>query len=258
MSTIFRKPMENYQGRHIGCAPGTHAALVDMVRRNIDPSSRVMDIGAHSGALLLRLQTLGFSDLVGTDLDNTRFDVPGAEFCQLDLNYPFFAKFSKNFHLITATEVIEHLDSPREFLTQIRRLLDVDGWLAISLPNVGFWEGRLKFLIKGELWGFGENNYRTQRHISPITPEQMILMMQEIGFKVIEFRTAGSFATVLKTAISFPLWLFFRLIGGSSVIGESAIYLARKADPDPDLKRPMHYRNRWQGVADRIGINAES
>ena len=62
---------------------------------------------------------------------------------------------------MTATEVIEHLDSPRDFLKQIHAILDDDGWLAISLPNVASWQGRIKFLLKGELWGFGERNYRT-------------------------------------------------------------------------------------------------
>jgi hypothetical protein len=48
-------------------------------------------------------------------------------------------------------------------------MLSDDGWLAISLPNVASWQGRVKFALKGELWGFGEKNYRAQRHISPIT-----------------------------------------------------------------------------------------
>lgn len=67
--------------------------------------------------------------------------------------------------------IIEHLDSPRNFLTECHKLLEDDGWLAISLPNVAFWEGRFKFMLTGELWGFGEKNDRLQRHISPITEE---------------------------------------------------------------------------------------
>src|SRR5262249_33482853 len=112
---LLRKPMEAYRGRHVGCAPGTHAALVEMISRHLVPTGAALDIGTHSGALLLRLQEIGFSDLVGADLDPTRFDVPGAEFKRLELNEPFAHHICKKFQLITSTDVIEHLDSPRLF-----------------------------------------------------------------------------------------------------------------------------------------------
>lgn len=254
---LMRKAMESYQGCHIGCAPGTHASLVDMIVRHVPPRAGVLDIGAHSGALLRRLQDAGFSDLTGADLDQTRFDVPGAQFKRVELNKPFAGEFQRKFGLITSTDVIEHLDSPRNFLLNVRQMLEVDGWLAISLPNVAFWEGRLKFLLKGELWGFGERNYRSQRHISPITMEQMIMLMQELGFQIAECGSGGSFATGFRNVVTFPFWAPLRLVGGPWTAGESALYLAKRAEPDPDLKRPTHYRDRWQGIPDRIGIDAE-
>lgn len=252
----LRIPMENYKGRHIGCAPGTHAGLVRMISRHVKPEGPVIDIGTHSGALLLRLKDVGFSDLTGTDLDPTRFDVPGAEFKRLELNAPFSEEFSKKFKLIVSTDVIEHLDSPRNFLTEAYKMLDDGGWVAISLPNVASWQGRLKFLLKGELWGFGQKNYILQRHISPITSEQMAMMMKEIGFDLVEYGSAGSFSTTLMNVLSFPIRAAFKAASGLSPEGECAIFLARKVAPDLDLKQPVHYRQRWQGVADDIGLTA--
>ena len=130
-------------------------------------------------------------------------------------------------------------------MIEIRKLLDENGFVAISLPNVAFFEGRIKFLLHGELWGFGGGNYLAQRHISPVTKEQMILMMQEIGLRVVEFRTAGSFATLLRWVLLSPIWLPIRLVGGPSALGESAIFLAQKSEPDPELKKPTDYRLRW-------------
>jgi SAM-dependent methyltransferase len=215
-----------------------------------------MDIGAHAGALLLRLSDAGFSDLAGTDLDPTRFDVPGASFKVLELNQPFSHQFDRRFKVITCTDVIEHLESPRNFLSEARNLLEDDGYLAISLPNVAFWEGRLKFLWKGELWGFGERNYRVQRHISPSTFSQMIMMMNEVGLEVVEYGTGGSFATGLKWIATLPLWGPLRLIGGPHCLGESAVFLAKRAEPDAELKAPLHYRDRWRGIPDRIGLES--
>jgi SAM-dependent methyltransferase len=254
MSNLFTKPLENYQGRVIGCAPGTHAALTAMISQHVVASGSVLDIGTHSGALLLRLKEIGFSDLMGVDLDPTRFDVPGAAFKRLELNEPFAGSFEKKFQLVTATDVIEHLDSPRNFLKEIHGLLDEGGWLAISLPNIASWQGRVKFLLKGELWGFGERNYRIQRHISPITREQMTMMMRELGFEVVGMRSAGSFSTPLMTALTFPFWSLSSLLQGISTLGECAIFLARKSAPDPELTQPVHYRSRWKGIPDMIGL----
>ena len=249
----LRIPMEQYKGRHIGCAPGTHAALVDMVCRHVKPGSAI-DFGAHSGALLTRLADRGFGDLSGCDLDPTRFDVPGAAFHVLDLNKPFAEALGRTFKLITATEVIEHLDSPRHFLSEVHKVLDEDGWLALSLPNVASWQGRVKFLLKGELWGFGERNYRTQRHISPITFEQMVMMLGELGFETVEMGAAGSFSTRWMQVLSFPIRMLMSLMGGAPTEGEAAIFLARRTQPNAGLAFPTHYRSRWKGIPDRIGL----
>lgn len=251
----MRKPMEEYKGRHIGCAPGTHAALHDMILKHVAPRDGVLDFGAHSGALLLRMQDSGFTGMVGTDLDSTRFDLPGADFLPADLNLNFAENFDRKFGLLTATDVIEHLDSPRHFLSQARQLLDDDGWIALSFPNIAFWEGRAKFVLKGELWGFGARNYIDQRHISPMTVEQTLLMLREVGFEPKAWGSGGSFATPLRKIVTFPGWAAMRLLGGPMALGESSLFLAQKAQPQKELKMPVHYRDRWRGVPDGIGLS---
>ncbi len=255
---LLRRPLESYEGHVIGCAPGTRAALCALVDRYVprERRRRVLDLGSHAGALLLRLKTLGFERLCGADLDATRFAVPGGEFTLANFNEPFAHLFKRPFDLLTATDLIEHLDSPRAFLGEVRKLVGVEspGYLGVTLPNVAFFEGRLKFLLRGELWGFGQHNYELQRHISPITFEQMTLMMRELGWEVIACTTGGSFATRLRWLLTAPLWAPMRLVLGPTTLGESAVFLARSAEPDTDLTRPVHYRSRWSGIGDRIGM----
>lgn len=251
----LRRPLENYEGRLCACAPGTHAALVEEVVTKVPRDAQVLDIGAHAGALLMRLRNAGFANLTGTDLDPTRFNVPGAQFRRLELNRQFSDEFSQRFGLITCTDVIEHLDSPRNFVAECRNLLEDGGWLAISMPNVAFWEGRLKFLLTGELWGFGAKNYRSQRHISPMTSEQTTLMLEECGYEVVTVRTVGSFATPLRSILLAPLRLVVRLLGGERTAGECLLIVAKKSDPNSDLSAPTHYRDRWAGKADNIGLD---
>jgi SAM-dependent methyltransferase len=261
MRLRLRRPMESFEGRHIGCAPGTHAALCALIERFVPRECRgsALDLGAHSGALLLRLGHLGYDHLEGADLDSTRFDVPEGGFTQANVNQPFAQLFERTFDLVTATDVIEHMDDPRAFLSEARKLVGDEGkgYLGLTFPNVAFFEGRMKFLVRGELWGFGEKNYRMQRHISPITFEQMALMMQELGWRLIACATAGSFATPLRWVLTAPLWMPLRLAAGPTTLGESAVFLASSSEPDSALKQPTHYRARWAGQPDRIGLDTE-
>lgn len=251
---MLRRPMENYSGIHCGCAPGTHAAVAEIIHRHAPPGSGVLDLGGQGGAMLARLRDIGWDDLWLADLDGTRFALPGVAFRRIDLNGNFAKAFDRSFSLIVSTDTIEHLDSPRHFLKQARSLLADDGLLAVSFPNVAFWEGRVKFALKGELWGFGASNYRKQRHISPMTIEQTELMMRELGLAPLDRRTAGSFATPLKWVLTSPIWGPMRWLGGERALGESAIFLAQKSTPEEELTDPLHYRNRWRGIPDRVSI----
>ena len=253
-SPLLVKPLEQYQGLVCGLAPGTHARVVQMICRHVKVRSGVLDFGAAAGALLLRLRDAGFTDLTGTDLDPTRFILPDAKFMRLELNQSFSKEFDRKFNLITCTDVIEHLDSPRNFLNEARTLLEDDGFLALSLPNVAHFEGRCKFLLKGELWGFGKTNYLMQRHISPLTIEMLEMVTREIGYRIVEIGTAGSFATNLRKILTFPISSVLRLIGGPSAIGACLICLFQKGEPEDELKIPTHYKSRWKGIPDSIGL----
>jgi SAM-dependent methyltransferase len=238
--------METYKGLHIGCAPGTHAAVVSLVSRRTSHRTGVLDIGAHSGALLQRFADAGFSDLAAADLDTTVFKVPGVRLTRIDANQPFAQLFDRKFNLITCTDIIEHLDSPRQFFAQVRDLLSDDGHIAFSVPNVAFWEGRLKFALKGELWGFGSRNYMAQRHISPLTIDQTELLLREIGYKPVAWTTQGTFATPARKVVLSPLWLPFFIVDRKRSQGESLVFLAQKGPPEQELKSPWDYRDRWQ------------
>ena len=98
-----------------------------MVSQHLSPLGAVLDVGPHSGALHLRLKERGFAQLMGADLDPTRFDVPDAEFKRAKRNKPFGSHSDIIFQLITTTEIIERLDSPRSFLKETPNMLEDDG-----------------------------------------------------------------------------------------------------------------------------------
>jgi SAM-dependent methyltransferase len=221
-----------YQGLRMHCAPGAHEAALSLLLRNAAPRTGVLDLAAGSGAFLARLRDNGFTDLLAMDLDVDDFRLDDIRLVSGNLNTEFARQFDQRFNLITAIEIIEHLDSPRLFLRQLHQLLNDGGMLLLSTPNVAHWAGRLQFLLHGELRFFEADLYHRMRHISPITDTQMRLMLRETGFAVMESVTAGEFYGPLKRLVTAPLALLFRLACGPMVGGNVVLYLARKTDPD--------------------------
>ncbi len=227
---LWRSPPSKYQGLDQYCSPGTHAAALDMLLRHVKPCDSVLDLAAGTGAWLAQLRDVGFTDLNAVELYLAKyFGLDGVTPQQINLNLDFSDQFNTPYKLVTAIEIMEHLDSPRHFLAQVHRLLADDGYLLVTMPNISHWKGRLRFLLKGEHRFFLENDYYHQRHISPVSHLHMKLLLQETGFKLIESTSAGCFIKPLKRLASLPLALSFKLLFGPQTDGDVSIYLASKS-----------------------------
>jgi len=136
-----------------------------VLQRYPPPGKVALDLGAGSGALAVRLRNLGL-DARAADMNASEYmaDVP---FVQLDLNRPDFAAClgESKFDLVTALEVIEHLESPTGFLRNVARLLSQDGIAVITTPNVDNAAARIKFLLTDRVWMVSRF---TPEHLSPI------------------------------------------------------------------------------------------
>jgi SAM-dependent methyltransferase len=227
---MLRKEKDNYKGLSIAAAPGTHEAIANMVIKYCQPNNSILELGAYTGAMIERLHNLGYTQISAADLDN-HLVISNISHVQCDFNTEFSSLFSgKRFDCIIASEVIEHLNDVRNFLKQCFELLNPEGIIIVTTPNIGFFEGRVKFFLQGELWGFGAKNYLIQRHISPISIEQFPLVLQETGFSTLEIFTAASFATTLRKIITGILWIPMRLFFGPFVLGETVICVGKKSN----------------------------
>ncbi|HSZ58006.1 MAG TPA: class I SAM-dependent methyltransferase [Tepidisphaeraceae bacterium] len=234
LRNLWSLPPSQFAGLGGRCAPGTHEAAADLICHHVDKSASVLDLAAGTGAFLARLSELGFTGLSAVELDPHSFGFPSVTPRAIDLNAVFGKEFDRQFDLITAIEIIEHLDSPRHFLKQIWELLKPDGHLVVSTPNIAHWFGRVRFALHGEHRYFRERDYHWHRHISPISDLHMRLMLKEIGFDLLEFTTAGSFYGPLKRAVTAPAAALSRLLLGPLSQGDVCMYVGRKTKPDTE------------------------
>lgn len=149
----------------------TNAGLHDFVAERVvaryaRPGVRAADLGSGPGAMAVRLHSLGCKVLaVDRDANGFEAEVPHVS---LDFNEPDFASRLglASFGLVTAIEVIEHVESPINFLRNVGRLLAPGGIALVTTPNVDSLPARSKFLLKGKIRTMDEHGEPT--HISPV------------------------------------------------------------------------------------------
>ena len=137
----------------------------------------ILDVGCGEGHLLSRIS-----------LHVEKQNLTGMDIHQYNENFEFsFLKHNLNettdylthrFDIILATEVIEHIENPRFFLREMCRLLNKNGILIISTPNLYSLLSLLSFSLKGYHSSFGPKNYPA--HITPISEWDLKNMAREI------------------------------------------------------------------------------
>lgn len=145
--------------------PGLHDALISRLPSFLTKDSTVLDVGCGSGAWLLRLHQHGFQNLDGT-ADVQQFGFAGASIYRNDLNTERWALGREQYDLITAIELVEHLDNVGTFLANIRALLSERGVLLLTTPNVQSLPTRLRFFLTGDMKQFGALGDQT--HVFPV------------------------------------------------------------------------------------------
>lgn len=187
------QPPLSYKGRDIYCAPGVHEAVGDLVCRYVTAehrkTTRVLDLGAGTGALAQRVLDLGFTDVTAWDLyAHSLAGLDGVTVDPVNLNEDFGrnAESEAKYSVVLAVEIIEHLENPYHFARQLKRILAADGVAVVTTPNIESALARVTFLRIGEQRYFGEYHYRNSGHISPLTEWQLKLALELAGLTIVE------------------------------------------------------------------------
>ena len=174
-------------------------------------SRSALDLGAGEGAMCARLVERGYK-VEAVEIEEGRFRVEGIECRKLDLDTDFARSIDGEFDIVTAIDVIEHLESHRRFLRNCRELLTERGVLFVTSPNVECWNSRLIFLRHGMLHAFGSPGIEIEgaggAHISPLFTWQMRDIAKDLNLETLESATVGSVSD----------WTNARTIGGGTVI----------------------------------------
>jgi len=191
-----------------------HETVLDLISDN--QKGRLLDVGAGSGGLSLRLRRMGF-DVIGADIESNfkakNID-KGIEFVLCDLSKGLSFK----------NDVFEHIENPWYFLRELSRILKVGGKLYLTTPNVHSIHQRIYFLFNKQFYFFDQGDFEQNRHLNPMLFWNLERMLLSAGFGIKKITFNRAFIPLIKIGK--------RNLGApkSFMFGENLIAVAKKKE----------------------------
>lgn len=176
----------------------------------VKPLRTHLDIGAGSGRLIrLFHENMGVRSSA-CDYTDSLMELAGQRVDVVNLNHERLPYHDCTFDVVTATEIIEHLENFREALREIYRVLQPGGICILSTPNVLNINSRLRYLGFGfsDLFGplpVGERKlHLSAGHISPVSYFYLAHALLEAKFSAISL----SFDKYQRSGMAKLIFLF--------------------------------------------------
>lgn len=184
-------PAGGYKGLKIHALPGLHEFTAERVYAHALAGGSVLDLAAGSGAMSQRLVDAGF-DVTATDYVTENFRLHASvRFFESDLNQRFSSGRQATFDTVVASEIIEHLENPRNFMRECFAVLKPGGTLVISTPNLDNAASIAGFIRSSTFQWFGDLEYKRDGHLTPLCQWQIRKCAAESGFQAVELTSFG-------------------------------------------------------------------
>ena len=180
------------------------------------PEGRVLDVGTGRGDLAHGLQEMGY-EVEALDIDPSLCQHPDLMLTQCDLMDGLPCD-DASFGMVTATEVIEHMEDPFKVIREVHRVLRPGGILLLTTPNYGNIEKRLHYLYAGtsprplEYEASSPTGGRAHHHISPMCIPRLYYVLETNGFDIVHISTANRKTKIwLLLPIVILIWLYVHI-----------------------------------------------
>ena len=180
-----------YRGLRIHALPGLHEYVAKQLESNLPKGASVIELGAGSGALSLRMADKGY-EVTSIDAVPENFGaLEGATFLEMDLDKDFGLEIGRKFDAVVAVEIIEHLENPAHVFRQAAQLLKPGGIFLVTTPNINNPVSCAMFCRFGHHLWFNDRDREFHGHISPLSQAALSFNALESGFSIREMLSFG-------------------------------------------------------------------
>ena len=121
--------------------------ILEMCRKYLHPGQKLLDIGCAQGNLAITLAEQGY-DVTACDINPNFIEYAKRKQDKSNVNFITGNAFEvlpyvPSYHLILATEIIEHVAHPEDLLSKIHHLLLPGGICILTTPNGGYFKNTL-------------------------------------------------------------------------------------------------------------------
>ncbi len=174
----------------------------------------ILEFGCGTGGITFPLASLG-SQITALDIDPSVVSVILERIRKEELNNVIVVEAdghsfddNKSYDLVIASEVLEHVAKPREFLQRIKARVNKGSWFIVTIPNgYGPWQIKrrlsiITFLRRNNRLRsiFGKKPYTTgQDHCQFYTKKRFLKMLSEFSFRLRDFGKSDSILAIFET-----------------------------------------------------------
>lgn len=142
-------------------------------------SETVVDVGCGSGALWPYIADR-FHHYIGVDIEPYAGFPGSGQFVRCNLESYQIPLPPASTDVVVAVETIEHLENPRAFFRELKRLLKPGGWLVVTTPNQLSLLSKLTLCLKNQFNAFQDSSYPA--HITALLEIDLCRIATEAGF----------------------------------------------------------------------------
>jgi methionine biosynthesis protein MetW len=180
-----------------------------LIMRQIPENSRVLELGCSSGYLSGYMEQVLNCRVTGLEFDPLATNIAAkriTEVYTVDLDAEdtlTSAEDSAPYDVLLAAAVLEHLKYPERLLEAAKSLLKPDALVIVSLPNIAYWQFRLKLLL-GQ-FDYTDYGVMDRTHLRLYTAKTGRELLENSGYRVEDLQTSGSLVQQVANRISRSL-----------------------------------------------------
>ncbi len=149
---------------------------------------KVLEIGAAYGETLYFLKEQGIAtEAVGVelyeDIKNKENYKPLDRFIFANIEETDFTEYEGYFDIILLPDVLEHLVEPKKVLAKVKKYLNPDGEVLVSMPNIRHYSAIKKIVFKGD-FRYEESGIFDYTHMRFYCRKNIKELLETSGFTV--------------------------------------------------------------------------